>query len=94
MLTMSLATGLAVQTGVLEDTIVAFESIDTWKFVRPVFIGDTVHVELTVEQKEERTIRGSLKVGHVTLKASVKKQTGKVCQEGIWSMLMKMRSNE
>ena len=91
MLTMSMATGLAVMTGFIEETIVAFESIREWNFVRPVFIGDTVKVYLTVLKKEKRVIRNTIEVGHVTMKVQVKKQNGKVCQDGVWSMLIKLR---
>ena len=91
MLTMSMATGLAVMTGFIEETIVAFESIEQWNFKRPVFIGDTVKVYLNVLEKEKRVIRGTIEVGHVRMKVEVKKQGGKICQEGIWSMLIKLR---
>ena len=47
LLVQSIATGLAVRTGVIEDTVLAFRELSC-KFSLPVFIGDTVHVELEV----------------------------------------------
>ncbi|RME90505.1 MAG: dehydratase [Candidatus Hydrogenedentota bacterium] len=92
MLTMSMATGLAVLTGMIEGTILAFEGIEKWEFVRPVFIGDTVHVELTPIAKEIRPLRGGIRAGRVSIEAKVKKQNGKVCQKGIWNMLILCRN--
>ena len=94
MLTKSVGIGLAILTGILEETIIAFESIQEWFFKRPVFIGDTIHVEMQVINKEERQLRGGFKAGHVTIQAKIKKQGGKVCQEGKWAFLMKLKSEE
>src|SRR5215210_7875646 len=48
LLVLSIASGLGVQTGIMEGTILAFREIIEWKFVAPVFIGDTLHVDLEV----------------------------------------------
>src|SRR5690606_37447210 len=48
LLVLSIATGLAVQTGNIEGTMLAFREVE-WKFSRPVMIGDTVHAEIEVE---------------------------------------------
>ena len=94
MLTLSAATGLAIQTGTLRETIVAFESIKEWEFKRPVFIGDTVVVEMQAVEKKTRKLRGGLEVGQVLMKVEVKNQSGKVCQSGQWSFLVKIKANE
>jgi 3-hydroxybutyryl-CoA dehydratase len=44
MLTLSIATGLMTQMNLITDTVVAFYGIDKLRFVKPVFIGDTIHV--------------------------------------------------
>src|SRR5436309_15829089 len=41
-LIVSLATGLAWETGVLKDTTIAFRTIDEWKFTAPVYPGDRI----------------------------------------------------
>ena len=48
LLILAIASGLAVRTGVLEGTVIAFREISGWKFVKPVFIGDTVRVSFQV----------------------------------------------
>jgi acyl dehydratase len=91
MLTMSIATGLAILTGILDGTIIAFEGIKSWEFKRPVFAGDTVYAELKVMSREERKLRGGIEAGYVSVEALVKKANGKICQKGIWSFLVKRK---
>ena len=49
LLGMSIAVGLLMRTGVLEGTVMAFREIVEWKFIKPVFIGDTLRVEMEVK---------------------------------------------
>ncbi len=51
-LVVSIATGLRSRTGMFEGTLMAFLEIRSWRFLKPVFIGDTVHV--TVEVRDLR----------------------------------------
>ncbi len=84
----SIASGLAAQTGVMEGTVIAFREIDEWKFLKPVFIGDTIHAELTVrETKDLRRIGG----GSVMLEVEVKNQNAETVIKGIWSVLIAHR---
>src|SRR5215213_87218 len=46
LLILSIASGLAVRLGFLEETTLAFRSVE-WKMQRPVIIGDTIHIRLT-----------------------------------------------
>lgn len=88
LLVTSVISGLAAQTGVLEGTVIAFREITEWKFMKPVFIGDTVHAELSVrETKEMRRIGG----GSVTIDLDVKNQAGDVVIKGVWVVLMAVR---
>ncbi|NIM95260.1 MAG: dehydratase [Anaerolineales bacterium] len=48
LLVLSIVTGLAMRTGFLEGTVLAFREISNWKFSKPVFIGDTVHAEIEI----------------------------------------------
>lgn len=43
-LVFSISIGLMTQMDLLTDTIVAFYSVDRLRFIKPVFIGDTVHI--------------------------------------------------
>lgn len=49
LLILSIASGLAVRLGFMEDTIIAFRELD-WKFRSPVFIGDTVRLRITIQE--------------------------------------------
>ena len=85
LLVLSIASGLAVQIGVLEGTIIAFREIDKWKFTKPVFIGDTIHV--VMEVKESKHIP-RLNGGIVVIQLSVRNQSDEVVMKGNWTALM------
>ena len=88
MLVHSIATGLAVQSGMIEGTVLAFRELSC-KFSLPVFIGDTIHVELEVtEKKAFRRLGG----GNVVFKVAVMNQDGKAVQRGNWTMLVKSQA--
>jgi 3-hydroxybutyryl-CoA dehydratase len=40
----SISTGLMIQMGEVYSTAIAFYGVDKLRFVKPVFIGDTIHV--------------------------------------------------
>jgi acyl dehydratase len=93
MLCLSIASGLAILTGVLDRTIIAFTGIENWEFKRPVFIGDTIYVELKVLEKEEMQMRREISAGKVVIEATVLKGPGKgkFCQSGKWNFLVKKK---
>lgn len=85
LLVLSIANGLAVRTGFIEGTVLAFREITNWKFVKPVFFGDTVHAELdVVDVKAMRRIGG----GSVTIDVNVKNQHDEVVMKGTWVALV------
>ncbi len=89
LLCLSIGMGLATRTGFIEGTVLAFREIVSWKFVKPVFIGDTIHIELEVlETKEIRRLGGGL----IQIKADIKNQHGDVTARGIWEALIASRS--
>jgi acyl dehydratase len=88
MLVLSEAVGLAMRTGVLEGTVIVFREITSWKFIKPVFIGDTITVTLTVREKKAIP---RLKGGLVDIEAEVVNQTDDTVMKGIWSVLIASR---
>lgn len=85
LLGLSIASGLAVRTGVLEGTVLAFREIAEWKFTKPIYIGDTIHVNMTViETKELRRLGG----GSVTIDLDVKNQQDETVMRGVWKVLV------
>jgi len=88
LLVTAVASGLAMQTGVMEGTVLAFREINEWKFIKPVFIGDTVHVVLEVkETKDLRRIGG----GSVMIEIGVVNQKDETVMKGVWTVLIASR---
>jgi 3-hydroxybutyryl-CoA dehydratase len=85
LLILSIASGLAVRLGFMEDTILAFRSLD-WKMQRPIFINDTMRVRLTVEETKAMARLGG---GLVNFKVEVLNQKDESCMRGNWEMLVK-----
>jgi 3-hydroxybutyryl-CoA dehydratase len=85
LLGLSIASGLAVRTGILEETVMAFREINDWKFVKPIFIGDTIHVEMQViETKALRRLGG----GSVVIELKVINQNDEPVMKGTWNTLV------
>jgi 3-hydroxybutyryl-CoA dehydratase len=88
LLGLAIASGLAVQTGVLGANVMAFREVGEWKFVKPIFIGDTIHVEMEiVETKAFPRLGGGL----VTMSAAVNNQSNETTMKGLWTVLVKFR---
>lgn len=88
LLVLSIATGLAVQTGIIEGTVLAFRELE-WKFSKPVMIGDTVHAVIEVVETKALPRLGG---GNVTMKVQVLNQAAEVVHRGNWVMLVKNKS--
>lgn len=85
LLVLSIASGLAIRSGVLEGTVIAFREISSWKFSKPVFIGDTVHVLLEVAEKKPMP---RLNGGSVMLEVKVQNQSDETVMRGFWNALV------
>ena len=72
----------------MEGTVIAFREIENWKFTKPVFIGDTIHVE--IEVSETKAIP-HLEGGNVFVNLQVNNQTNEVVMKGNWILLMKSK---
>ncbi len=88
LLVTSIVTGLVDRMGILEGTTLAFRAINEWKFIRPVFIGDTVHAVLEVEQTRPLRRLGG---GAVTIIVDVRNQKDETVMKGRWTVLMLSR---
>lgn len=85
LLVLSIASGLVAQSGMIEGTVIAFREISNWKFIKPVLIGDTVHV--ATEVLETKFYR-RLESGKVEIELSVINQDDDVVMKGTWNVLM------
>ena len=85
LLVLSIASGLAMRTGVLEGTVIAFREINNWKFSLPVYIGDTIHAELNIVETKAFPRLGG---GSISIEIAVKNQRDEVTMKGIWIALV------
>ena len=90
MLVASIASGLSVQTGFIDGTTLAFREL-TWKFTKPVFIGDTIYVRLKVIGSKAMKKLGG---GVVDFEVRVYNQNEEVVHKGEWRMLLKSQPEE
>ena len=89
MLAFSIATGLGVRTGVLDGTVLAFLGIEDWKFLKPVFIGDTIRLRWTVTEARLSSKPGS---GVLKRRMEILNQRDEVVQTGTTAALVKSRA--
>lgn len=87
LLVLSIASGLAVRLGFMEETVMAFRGLE-WRFTKPVFIGDTIRLRVKVQEKKEMARLGG---GLVTFEMAVMNQRDEICQRGTWDLLCKAR---
>jgi 3-hydroxybutyryl-CoA dehydratase len=73
----SLSLGLAERAviSLIQDAVIAFYGVDRMRFIRPVFIGDTIHLERRIAQARPR----DESVGLLTFDDEVKNQDGVLC---------------
>ncbi len=89
LLVFSMASGLAVRTGVLDGTVMAFLGIEDWKFVKPVLIGDTIRLRWTVTEARAASKPGS---GVLRRRLEILNQRDEVVQSGVTVTLVKSRA--
>jgi 3-hydroxybutyryl-CoA dehydratase len=88
LLVLSIISGLAVQTGVMDRTVIAFREIAEWKFSKPVFFGDTVRGEMEVVGLKPFPRLGG---GAVEIALAVKNQKDESVMSGKWIVLLQSR---
>jgi len=69
----------------------AFLTIKEWKFIEPVFIGDTIRVQTSILEKETRS-RG--RRGVITWRRRIVNQRGKPVEEGVIQTLVEGRGRQ
>jgi acyl dehydratase len=86
---MSVCTGLSAQLGHLLGTAVAALGVDEWRFLAPIFLGDTVHLRTTVmsARPTSKPDRGVLK-----RKMELINQRGEIVQTGVMTTMVLTRA--
>jgi len=85
----SIASGLS--THAPSTRTVALLAVKEWKFVAPVFIGDTISI---VTKVMEKTLKGRGKRGEILWHRTIVNQEGKTVQEGQMMTLVECRPLE
>ncbi|MBN1955965.1 MAG: MaoC family dehydratase N-terminal domain-containing protein [Anaerolineae bacterium] len=85
LLGLAIASGLALQTGLVRGTAEAFTACD-WKFRAPIFIGDAVRIQAQVTRKKAMRRLGG---GLVVLEVTMLNQRDQVVQKGTWTALVR-----
>jgi acyl dehydratase len=85
LLGLSIASGLAMRTGILEGTVIAFREINNWKFSNPVFIGDTIYAELKIIETKPIPRLGG---GSLIIEIVVINQRDEITMKGTWTALV------
>ena len=91
MLGFSFAVGLIVQTGIINESILAFESVGNWQFKRPVYPGDTIYCLAKISAKEPRKLIKGPKGGSLSISLQLFNQKNKLCQTGLLHFLVKSK---
>ena len=86
-MTFSLATGFVYRSGIVERTVYAFLGMNYMDIPNPVYMGDSVSLEMEVVDKRELSSRDD--VGLVTLDSVMTNQDGVVVFEGDMKFLIK-----
>lgn len=81
LLVLSIATGLRQQSGVFYGVVRAFAELKSWRFLKPVFMGDTIMVVTTVMEARPTSKPGQ---GIVEQRVDVVNQDGDIVQSGIF----------
>jgi acyl dehydratase len=87
MLGLAYAHGLMwARTGELRETAIAFLGISDWKFVGPIFIGDTIFVNYRIAELRDSKSRPTQAVA--TFDVDVVNQNERVVQQGRKALLV------
>lgn len=88
---LSLVTGAMSQWGIFEESAIAMLNLRDWTFKAPIFIGDTIVVEMEFVAKR-LTAKGN--AGVIERLFTLRKQDGGVLQTGYSDMMIALRPEE
>jgi acyl dehydratase len=86
----SIATGLSARLGYLDGTAIAFASIDEWRFLKPVFIGDTIFLRTIVTQVHASKSKRDR--GVMQRRMEIVNQHDDIVQYGLTSVVVRTRA--
>jgi acyl dehydratase len=87
----ALVTGAMSRWGIFEESVVAMLSIGEWRFLGPIFVGDTLSVRMTIIGKR---LTKSGTSGIIDREFEIRNQRGEVVQRGRSDALIKLRPHD
>jgi acyl dehydratase len=88
LLVLAMLTGLRLRTGVFEGTLITWLEIRRYRFLKPVFIGDTIRGETEIAEKRETSKPDR---GVVVQRVRIYNQKGEPVQEGEFVTLVRRK---
>lgn len=85
----SIMTGLSARGGFMDGTAIAFLGFKDWKFLKPVCIGDTIHLRATIV--DNRVSKSKPDRGVLQRRVEVVNQRGEVVQSGLMKTMLKAK---
>jgi 3-hydroxybutyryl-CoA dehydratase len=90
LLGLAIASGLGARLGFIDGTAEAFLKVE-WRFRKPIFLGDTIHMRgEVIRTRAVRRMGG----GIVVFDMKLVNQKGDTVQEGQWSVAVKGRPED
>jgi len=90
LLGLAVSTGMSQGLGLMEGTIIAFLGL-TWDFAKPIFIGDTIHLEMEVAEARETSKADR---GIITFACELINQNNDVVQKGTRKIMLRRKPAE
>lgn len=84
----AIATGMLHQLGIFHDSAVAMMSLNEWKFVAPIFVGDTLRLRLEITALDAGK---SQRVGRLGRRFVLLNQRDEIVQDGHSDLLIRKR---
>lgn len=84
----SIVTGLTARMGIFEGTVIGLLEIEKWKFLKPIYLGDTVRVEMAIVEKIETSKKDR---GLVVRQIRLTNQNNEIVQEGLIKVMIKKK---
>lgn len=85
----ALCMGLMSRTNIFEGSALAMLGVENWKFIKPIFINDTVHVRISIQGKR---LTSSGEYGIIERQFELINQNNEVLQRGNSGVLVTLKS--
>jgi acyl dehydratase len=85
----AIATGMLHELGIFHESAIAMMSINQWKFVAPILVGDTLHLRLEITELDPGK---SEQVGRLGRRFVMVNQRDEIVQDGMSDLLIKKRA--